>query len=103
MCEQHNEVSAKLGKPEFPCTLEALDDRWRISTRRICNPFKYHDFEDKEEEGMGGNSVQTALGDEGKNNNRTTAASAVAAAKAEVVSEDEDSVIEAFIRDMENE
>lgn len=30
-CEQHNAVSAKLGKPPFPCTLTALDLRWRAS------------------------------------------------------------------------
>jgi hypothetical protein len=36
MCEQHNEVSEKLGKKQFPCTLEALDERWRISKRVEC-------------------------------------------------------------------
>jgi hypothetical protein len=36
MCEQHNEVSEKLGKKPFPCTLEALDERWRISKRAEC-------------------------------------------------------------------
>ncbi|EOD24151.1 hypothetical protein EMIHUDRAFT_254842, partial [Emiliania huxleyi CCMP1516] len=29
MCEQHNAVNAKLGKPVFPCTLARLDARWR--------------------------------------------------------------------------
>eukprot|EP00388_Colpodella_angusta_P026077 GDKK01004435.1.p1 GENE.GDKK01004435.1~~GDKK01004435.1.p1 ORF type:complete len:173 (+),score=35.16 GDKK01004435.1:1-519(+) len=36
MCEQHNEVNEKLGKPLFNCSLEALDDRWRISKRKEC-------------------------------------------------------------------
>jgi hypothetical protein len=36
MCEQHNEVNEKLGKKQFPCTLEALDERWRISKRKEC-------------------------------------------------------------------
>ena len=29
VCEQHNTVNAKLGKPAFPCTFAALDRRWR--------------------------------------------------------------------------
>ena len=36
MCEQHNEVNEKLGKPAFPCSLAALDDRWRVSRRKEC-------------------------------------------------------------------
>jgi len=28
MCEQHNEVNAKLGKPRFPCSFRLLDERW---------------------------------------------------------------------------
>lgn len=29
MCEQHNAVNSELGKPTFPCSLQALDERWR--------------------------------------------------------------------------
>jgi len=29
MCEQHNRVNEKLNKECFPCTMEALDRRWR--------------------------------------------------------------------------
>ena len=29
MCQEHNRVSRMLGKPEFPCVLEKLDERWR--------------------------------------------------------------------------
>jgi len=29
LCRQHNQVNAKLGKPAFPCTAEALEQRWR--------------------------------------------------------------------------
>jgi FAD-linked sulfhydryl oxidase len=28
LCERHNEVNADIGRPQFPCTLEALDARW---------------------------------------------------------------------------
>lgn len=38
MCEQHNEVNAKLGKPQFPCELAVLDERWRVSRRSECWP-----------------------------------------------------------------
>jgi len=31
LCEQHNEVNKKLGKPVFPCNVEALDRRWGAS------------------------------------------------------------------------
>jgi mitochondrial FAD-linked sulfhydryl oxidase len=36
LCEQHNQVNAKLGKPLFPCTLKTLDERWRKSTNPAC-------------------------------------------------------------------
>lgn len=29
LCEQHNIVNKKIGKPLFPCTMEKLDERWR--------------------------------------------------------------------------
>ena len=29
VCERHNEVNEKLGKPKLECTLEVLDKRWR--------------------------------------------------------------------------
>jgi hypothetical protein len=32
-CRQHNVVNAALGKAEFPCTAEALEERWRTGCR----------------------------------------------------------------------
>ena len=32
VCERHNEVNAKLGKPLVSCVLRDLDERWRHST-----------------------------------------------------------------------
>ena len=29
LCNRHNEVNEKLGKPLFPCVLKDLDERWR--------------------------------------------------------------------------
>ena len=29
LCNRHNEVNEKLGKPLFPCILKQLDERWR--------------------------------------------------------------------------
>ncbi|ETV72801.1 hypothetical protein H257_12164 [Aphanomyces astaci] len=29
MCEQHNRVTTKLAKKPFPCTMDALDKRWK--------------------------------------------------------------------------
>jgi len=29
MCERHNEVNRALGKPEFECSVAALDERWK--------------------------------------------------------------------------
>ena len=36
LCEQHNVVNKKLGKPVFQCTIEKLDERWRKSTDPKC-------------------------------------------------------------------
>ncbi len=46
VCEQHNLVNAKLGKPVFDCDLGKLDKRWRTGTPRC--------FGEKEEEVGGG-------------------------------------------------
>ena len=38
VCEQHNAVNAKLGKPSFQCNIEKLDERWKTGSdacRRI--------------------------------------------------------------------
>ena len=37
LCEQHNHVNQKLGKPLFKCTMEKLDERWRESKNPKCN------------------------------------------------------------------
>lgn len=34
MCELHNEVNERMGKPEFPCDAESLDRRWRSGPRQ---------------------------------------------------------------------
>jgi len=36
MCQQHNEVSEKLGKPKFDCSFDALDRRWRTGDMKEC-------------------------------------------------------------------
>ena len=36
VCEQHNTVNEKLGKPAFPCTPETLTKRWRLGEAH-CN------------------------------------------------------------------
>ena len=36
VCEQHNTVNEKLGKPAFPCTPETLAERWRLGGAH-CN------------------------------------------------------------------
>ena len=36
-CAQHNSVNEKLGKPAYPCTMEALMARWRTGSAR-CFP-----------------------------------------------------------------
>ena len=41
-CRQHNRVNETLGKPEFPCTPQALSERWRTGCKtpatlsRVC-------------------------------------------------------------------
>ena len=37
LCEQHNKVNEKLGKPLFQCDINVLDERWRKSSRASCN------------------------------------------------------------------
>ena len=36
LCEQHNHVNAKLGKPMFDCNMKNLDERWRKSSNPKC-------------------------------------------------------------------
>eukprot|EP00934_Nitzschia_sp_Nitz4_P003715 Nitzschia sp. Nitz4//scaffold29_size155292//67567//68205//NITZ4_002657-RA/size155292-processed-gene-0.46-mRNA-1//-1//CDS//3329546445//3705//frame0 len=36
LCDQHNRVNKKLGKPLFNCTMPNLDERWRISSNPKC-------------------------------------------------------------------
>lgn len=36
VCELHNSVNTKLGKPTFPCEIEKLDERWRTGAPE-CN------------------------------------------------------------------
>lgn len=36
LCEQHNSVNDKLGKPLFPCDMKTLDERWRKSSDPNC-------------------------------------------------------------------
>mmetsp|Transcript_10878 Transcript_10878/g.16789 ORF Transcript_10878/g.16789 Transcript_10878/m.16789 type:complete len:175 (+) Transcript_10878:107-631(+) len=36
LCEQHNLVNEKLGKPVFKCDMKNLDERWRKSTDPRC-------------------------------------------------------------------
>lgn len=36
LCEQHNHVNQKLGKPIFKCDMKALDERWRKSSNSKC-------------------------------------------------------------------
>lgn len=36
LCDQHNRVNKKLGKPLFECTMQNLDERWRKSTDPKC-------------------------------------------------------------------
>mmetsp|Transcript_38972 Transcript_38972/g.93784 ORF Transcript_38972/g.93784 Transcript_38972/m.93784 type:complete len:201 (+) Transcript_38972:25-627(+) len=37
LCEQHNIVNDKLGKPRFRCTMDKLDERWRKSSNPDCH------------------------------------------------------------------
>lgn len=36
LCEQHNLVNEKKGKPLFSCDMESLDERWRKSEKESC-------------------------------------------------------------------
>jgi FAD-linked sulfhydryl oxidase len=36
LCEQHNLVNKKLGKPIFKCDMNTLDERWRKSKNPKC-------------------------------------------------------------------
>ncbi len=36
LCEQHNIVNEKLGKPKFNCSMDNLDERWRKSSNPDC-------------------------------------------------------------------
>jgi len=36
LCEQHNVVNEKLGKPIFKCEIDILDERWRKSNDSKC-------------------------------------------------------------------
>lgn len=36
VCEQHNLVNEKLGKPIFKCDVDLLDERWRKSSNHRC-------------------------------------------------------------------
>lgn len=36
LCEQHNLVNEKLGKPAYSCDMKDLDERWRKSTKPEC-------------------------------------------------------------------
>jgi len=38
LCEQHNFVNGKIGKPIFHCNMNALDERWRKSSNPQCRP-----------------------------------------------------------------
>jgi FAD-linked sulfhydryl oxidase len=37
LCEQHNHVNTKLGKPIFECDMKSLDERWRKSSKSECS------------------------------------------------------------------
>ena len=36
-CKLHNEVNAKLGLPEFECSLKELDRRWKTGSPECWN------------------------------------------------------------------
>jgi len=43
ICDQHNRVNEKKGKPIFACDMKTLDDRWRKSERPECkDSYLYH-------------------------------------------------------------
>ena len=37
LCNQHNQVNQKLGKPLFECNMKNLDERWKKSSSPKCN------------------------------------------------------------------
>eukprot|EP00545_Synedropsis_sp_CCMP1620_P010108 CAMPEP_0119004104 /NCGR_PEP_ID=MMETSP1176-20130426/955_1 /TAXON_ID=265551 /ORGANISM="Synedropsis recta cf, Strain CCMP1620" /LENGTH=182 /DNA_ID=CAMNT_0006955777 /DNA_START=74 /DNA_END=622 /DNA_ORIENTATION=+ len=37
LCEQHNNVNKKIGKPIFKCDMKTLDERWRKSSKPECS------------------------------------------------------------------
>jgi mitochondrial FAD-linked sulfhydryl oxidase len=42
LCEQHNLVNVKTGKPLFLCDMNALDERWRKSDKKQCSGSSLH-------------------------------------------------------------
>jgi FAD-linked sulfhydryl oxidase len=42
LCDQHNRVNQKLGKPLFQCNMNNLDERWRKSTNPKCQSSGNH-------------------------------------------------------------
>jgi mitochondrial FAD-linked sulfhydryl oxidase len=42
LCDQHNRVNQKLGKPLFECNMENLDERWRKSSNSKCHQSGNH-------------------------------------------------------------
>ena len=40
VCEQHNAVNEKLGKPAFRCSIKALDERWRKGSKACREIFQ---------------------------------------------------------------
>ncbi len=49
LCERHNEVNERLNKECFPCTLEALDRRWRKGVPGCWNYVEEDDEEANDE------------------------------------------------------
>ena len=41
LCEQHNIVNEKLGKPMFDCSMKNLDKRWRKNNDQECAKKEY--------------------------------------------------------------
>jgi mitochondrial FAD-linked sulfhydryl oxidase len=42
LCEQHNIVNVKTGKPVFDCDMTTLDERWRKSETPECKGSYLH-------------------------------------------------------------
>lgn len=66
VCEQHNLVNEKLGKPLFPCDLATLDKRWRKGEARCWG----------EEEGGGAAAAASATTTETNTKQQPPASSA---------------------------